>query len=57
MATSISGITTEKCQQSGIYKCVTHSSSDAPITKYETFPLCRKCYGHRTTWVLLTPAY
>lgn len=48
--------TGEKCQQSGIYKCQTHTSYEIPLSKGETFPPCNQLgisNSHATTWILV----
>lgn len=52
----MSGSTGQKCQQSGVYRCSTHSTSEIPLSKGETFPPCPLGGRHGTTWVLVRAA-
>lgn len=56
MASTTSGKTGEKCQQSGVYRCHTHTSNTIPLSKGETFPPCTIGGGHGTTWRLVRKA-
>lgn len=57
MATERSGNTGEKCLQSGVYRCQTHSKSEIPLAKGDTFPPCREVGNpHGTTWLLVRKA-
>lgn len=52
----MSGRTGEKCQESGVYRCVTHSTNEIPLAKGNTFPPCSRDGGHSTTWTLVRRA-
>jgi hypothetical protein len=52
MATLTSGKTGEKCLQSGIYVCSTHSKNKIPLSKGETFPPCSDGGSHGANWIL-----
>ncbi len=41
------------CEQSGVYRCSTHSSQEIPLSKGETFPPCANGGGHGATWILV----
>lgn len=47
----MSGHTGEKCQESGVYYCASHTSQTIPLAKGNTFPPC-SVTGHATTWHL-----
>jgi hypothetical protein len=47
----MSGRTGEKCQQSGVYYCSTHTKQTIPLAVGNTFPPCAET-GHATTWIL-----
>lgn len=44
------------CQESGVYRCSTHSNQTIPLSKGETFPPCSEGGGHSTNWVLVSKA-
>ena len=47
------GTTGEKCQTTGVYYCVRHTTQEIAIAKGDTFPPCREGGGnHGTTWIL-----
>lgn len=48
--------TGQKCTQSGVYRCSTHSTNTIPLSKGETFPPCSRNGGHRADWVLVSKA-
>lgn len=48
--------TGETCQESGVYRCGTHSGQTIPLAKGNTFPPCSEGGGHATTWVLVRRA-
>jgi hypothetical protein len=50
------GRTGEKCKQSGVYKCQTHSGYEIPLSEGETFPPCNSNGSHATTWILVRKA-
>ena len=54
----MSGKTGEKCEQSGVYRCVTHPTQEIPLSKGEIFPPCKggSGSGHSTTWTLVRKA-
>jgi hypothetical protein len=52
----MSGRTGEKCQDSGVYRCTTHSTNEIPLAKGNTFPPCSRGEGHATTWTLVRRA-
>lgn len=53
----MTGKTGEKCQQSGVYQCITHANQTIPLSKGETFPPCKgNGTGHATTWKMIRPA-
>jgi len=47
----MTGSTGEKCQQSGIYYCKSHTSNTIALSKGDTFPPCSDG-RHGATWVL-----
>jgi hypothetical protein len=48
--------TGEKCPQSGVYRCSTHTGNTIPLSKGETFPPCSWGGGHGTNWILVSLA-
>jgi hypothetical protein len=48
----MSGHTGESCQESGVYKCSTHTSQTIPLAKGNRFPPCAENGGHAATWIL-----
>ena len=52
----MSGRTGQTCQESGVYKCSTHSTNTIPIAKGNRFPPCSLSGGHGTTWLLVRRA-
>ena len=49
----MSGRTGETCQESGVYKCSTHTAQTIPLAKGNTFPPCASGGRHSTTWILV----
>ncbi len=47
----MTGKTGEKCQESGVYYCSTHTSQTIPLAKGNVFPPCAVT-DHATTWNL-----
>ena len=53
----MTGKTGQKCEQSGVYRCTSHSRQEIPLSKGETFPPCKgDGSGHSTTWELVRKA-
>ena len=54
----MTGKTGEKCKQSGVYRCSTHSTQEIPLSKGETFPPCRggNKTAHAAIWKLVRKA-
>lgn len=52
----MSGTTGQVCQQSGVYKCTTHTSNTIPLSQGERFPPCSHGNGHGATWQLVRKA-
>lgn len=52
----MNGRTGEKCQESAIYRCSTHTTNKIPLAKGNTFPPCPHGGGHSATWIFVQAA-